>query len=110
MSLAIMFPGQGSQSVGMGNKLADEFPEARQVFQEVDDALGQKLFKIISEGPEDPYSNRECSACAHGRELGANSSNGEPFRYRPGFKFLICSWALVGRVLCPGSCSRTVFN
>ncbi len=53
MSLAVLFPGQGSQSVGMGTKLADEFPEARQVFQEVDDALGQKLFKIISEGPED---------------------------------------------------------
>ena len=59
MSLAVMFPGQGSQSVGMGNKLADEFPEARQVFQEVDDALGQKLFKIISEGPEDQLTLTE---------------------------------------------------
>lgn len=59
MSLAVMFPGQGSQSVGMGAKLADEFPEARQVFQEVDDALGQKLFKIISEGPEDQLTLTE---------------------------------------------------
>ena len=59
MSLAVMFPGQGSQSVGMGTKLADEFPEARQVFQEVDDALGQKLFKIISEGPEDQLTLTE---------------------------------------------------
>ena len=59
MSLAVMFPGQGSQSVGMGTKLADEFAEARQVFQEVDDALGQKLFKIISEGPEDQLTLTE---------------------------------------------------
>ncbi len=59
MSVAIMFPGQGSQSVGMGTKLADEFSEAREVFKEVDDALGQNLFKIISEGPEDQLTLTE---------------------------------------------------
>jgi len=51
MTRAFVFPGQGSQSVGMGSALADAFPVAREVFQEVDDALGQKLFKLMREGP-----------------------------------------------------------
>jgi [acyl-carrier-protein] S-malonyltransferase len=50
---AFIFPGQGSQSVGMGKALADASPAAREVFQEVDDALGQKLFQLMTEGPED---------------------------------------------------------
>ena len=50
---AFIFPGQGSQAVGMGRALADASPVAREVFQEVDDALGQKLFQLMSEGPED---------------------------------------------------------
>ncbi|HKX36350.1 MAG TPA: ACP S-malonyltransferase [Rhizorhapis sp.] len=49
---AFIFPGQGSQSVGMGKALADASPAAREVFQEVDDALGQHLFRIMCEGPE----------------------------------------------------------
>ncbi|MFL9841959.1 ACP S-malonyltransferase [Sphingomonas sp. ST-64] len=49
---AFIFPGQGSQSVGMGLALAQASPAAREVFQEVDDALGQKLFKLMTEGPE----------------------------------------------------------
>lgn len=48
---ALTFPGQGSQSVGMGKALADAFPEARAVFEEVDDALSEKLSAIIFEGP-----------------------------------------------------------
>jgi [acyl-carrier-protein] S-malonyltransferase len=52
MSLAFLFPGQGSQAVGMGGDLADAFGAAREVFQEVDDALGQKLFKLMREGEE----------------------------------------------------------
>ena len=48
---AFVFPGQGSQSVGMGRDLAEAFASAREVFQEVDDALGQHLSKIIFEGP-----------------------------------------------------------
>ena len=52
MTLAFIFPGQGSQSIGMGADLATAFPSAREVFQEVDDALGQPLFKLMSEGPE----------------------------------------------------------
>ena len=50
---AFIFPGQGSQAVGMGKALADASATAREVFQEVDDALGQKLFALMSEGPED---------------------------------------------------------
>lgn len=53
MSIAFTFPGQGSQTVGMGKDLADAFPEARAVFEEVDDALGQKLSDIIWNGPEE---------------------------------------------------------
>jgi [acyl-carrier-protein] S-malonyltransferase len=50
---AFIFPGQGSQKVGMGVDLADASAAAREVFQEVDDALGQKLSAIMREGPED---------------------------------------------------------
>ena len=51
MSLAFLFPGQGSQAVGMGAELAEAFPAARAVFEEVDDALGEKLSKLMREGP-----------------------------------------------------------
>src|SRR5258708_37213874 len=52
MTRAFVFPGQGSQAVGMGRDLAAAFPAARQVFEEVDDALKQKLSKLMFEGPE----------------------------------------------------------
>jgi [acyl-carrier-protein] S-malonyltransferase len=52
MSLAFLFPGQGSQAIGMGAELAKAFPAAREVFQEIDDALGQKLSKLMWEGAE----------------------------------------------------------
>ncbi len=52
MSTAFIFPGQGSQGVGMGKALADSFSPARAVFEEVDAALSQPLSKIIFEGPE----------------------------------------------------------
>ncbi|MBN2971864.1 ACP S-malonyltransferase [Roseomonas aeriglobus] len=52
MMRAFIFPGQGSQAVGMGTALAAASPHAREVFQEVDDALGQHLSKLMAEGPE----------------------------------------------------------
>ncbi|WP_240233080.1 ACP S-malonyltransferase [Devosia lacusdianchii] len=52
-SYAFTFPGQGSQAVGMGKDLASAYPEARAVFQEVDEALSQRLSAIMFEGPDD---------------------------------------------------------
>ena len=59
MSLALLFPGQGSQSVGMGAALADAFASAREVFAEVDEALGQKLSQLMREGPDDQLTLTE---------------------------------------------------
>jgi [acyl-carrier-protein] S-malonyltransferase len=59
MSLAFLFPGQGSQAVGMGQDLAVAFASAREVFQEVDDALGQHLFRLMRDGPEDQITLTE---------------------------------------------------
>jgi [acyl-carrier-protein] S-malonyltransferase len=53
MTIAFTFPGQGSQAVGMGKDLAENFAEARAVFEEVDEALGEKLSDVIFNGPED---------------------------------------------------------
>ena len=49
--VAFVFPGQGSQYVGMGKELADTFPICRQVFEEADDALGQKISRLCFDGP-----------------------------------------------------------
>jgi [acyl-carrier-protein] S-malonyltransferase len=59
MTLAFLFPGQGSQAVGMGQALADHFAVAREVFQEIDDALGQDLSRLMREGPEDQLTLTE---------------------------------------------------
>jgi [acyl-carrier-protein] S-malonyltransferase len=53
MSRAFLFPGQGAQTIGMGRDLADAYPAARSVFDEVDDALGEKLSALIWEGDQD---------------------------------------------------------
>lgn len=59
MTSAFTFPGQGSQAVGMGQALADNFPTAKAVFAEVDDALSQKLSTIMWEGPDDAITLTE---------------------------------------------------
>jgi [acyl-carrier-protein] S-malonyltransferase len=59
MSLAFVFPGQGSQAVGMGKALADAFAPARAVFEEVDAALGETLSKVIWEGPAETLTLTE---------------------------------------------------
>lgn len=59
MSIAFTFPGQGSQQVGMGKELADTYQVAREVFNEVDEALGKSLTKIMWEGPADELTLTE---------------------------------------------------
>ena len=59
MAVAFVFPGQGSQAVGMGKTLAANFAAARQVFDEVDVALDSKLSTIIFEGPSDTLTLTE---------------------------------------------------
>ncbi|MTD93081.1 ACP S-malonyltransferase [Hyphomicrobium sp. xq] len=59
MAIAFIFPGQGSQDVGMGRELAQAYPSARAVFEEVDDALGQKLSQIMWEGPKETLTLTE---------------------------------------------------
>lgn len=59
MTLALIFPGQGSQCVGMGQELAGAFSVAAQVFEEIDEALGENLSKLMFEGPEDTLTLTE---------------------------------------------------
>ena len=59
MSWSYVFPGQGSQAVGMGKELAAAFTEAREIFGEVDEALKQNLSKLMFEGPSDELTLTE---------------------------------------------------
>ncbi len=59
MARAFIFPGQGSQSVGMGKSLWESFPEAKEVFDEIDESLGQNLRKLMFEGPDDSLNLTE---------------------------------------------------
>ena len=58
-SIAFLFPGQGSQAVGMGKELAEKYPVARQTFEEADTALGMALSRLCFEGPEDELRRTE---------------------------------------------------
>jgi [acyl-carrier-protein] S-malonyltransferase len=88
---AFIFPGQGAQSVGMGRALADAYPEARAAFEEVDDALGQKLSTLIFEGPQDELTLTEnaqpalmATSIAAFRALGAEGVTIEDAAYVAG--------------------------
>jgi [acyl-carrier-protein] S-malonyltransferase len=59
MSIALVFPGQGSQAVGMGRALAENFPAARQAFDEIDAALGEKLTTVMWQGPAETLTLTE---------------------------------------------------
>ena len=74
MNVVLLFPGQGSQKPGMGKDLAEAFPAARQVFEEVDDALGFKLSTLCFEGPADDLTatlNAQPALLAHGAAVWA---------------------------------------
>ena len=59
MTRAFIFPGQGSQAVGMGKDLFENFTEAREVFEEIDESLSQKLSTLMFEGPEEDLNMTE---------------------------------------------------
>lgn len=68
MARCFVFPGQGSQTVGMGHALAEAFPVAREVFEEVDDAIGRRLSKVMWDGPAEELNltaNTQPALMAH---------------------------------------------
>ena len=104
---AFIFPGQGSQAVGMGRDLAAAFAAAREVFQEVDDTLKQKLSKLMFEGPGEELTlteNTQPALMAHSlavlrvleREGGTTLQQQGAGRRR----------SFAGRIQRPGRCRR----
>ncbi|ARN56383.1 ACP S-malonyltransferase [Sedimentisphaera salicampi] len=61
MSIAFIFPGQGSQIVGMGKQTAEDFPEAKEIFQRADEAVGWKVSQYCFEGPQDELNKTSIS-------------------------------------------------
>ena len=78
---AFVFPGQGSQKIGMGRDLAETFPAARDVFNEIDDALGEKLSTLIFEGSDDDL--RLSGRLEESRVYIYNYLHKDRYRYRP---------------------------
>jgi [acyl-carrier-protein] S-malonyltransferase len=85
MDIVLLFPGQGSQKPGMGKDLADAFPEAREVFGAVDDALGVSLSTLCFDGPADDLTlthNAQPALLAHGAAVWAVARDGLAGRVR----------------------------
>ena len=94
---AFIFPGQGSQAVGMGRDLAAAFPAAREVFQEVDDTLNQKLSKLMFEGPGEELmltENAQPGADGDLARRAARAGEGGRFRRCPGRRSLVAGHSL----------------
>ena len=107
---AFTFPGQGSQAVGMGKDLAEAFPEARAVFDEVDEALGQKLSAIMFEGPAETLQLTENAqpalmAVVDGGDPRARGQGRHASRITPPMSPAI-RWANIRRC-APPACSRS---
>ena len=82
MTLAFVFPGQGAQTIGMGKALAEAYPAAQAVFEEVDEALGEKLSSVIWEGDiAESDADSECPARAYGDIDGGNARAGSRRRF-----------------------------
>ena len=115
---AFIFPGQGSQAVGMGAALAEASRAARDVFAEVDEALGQNLFRLMREGPDEELQlteNAQPAIMAHSlavfraltREGGVDLAQGRELRRRPQPRRIFGACARPARSTCrpPPSCS-----
>ena len=81
-SIAFLFPGQGSQTVGMGKDLAETYPVAKQTFDEADDSLGYKISKLCFEGPEDQLRLTEITQPADPDCLSGRISRSKRKRYQ----------------------------
>ena len=100
---AFIFPGQGSQTVGMGRDLAAAFLPAREVFEEVNETLSQSLSRLMFEGPlEDADADRERAARTDGDVACDAPSHGEGGRLYPPRKGRRRGGALARRIQRPG--------
>ena len=107
MTAAFTFPGQGSQAVGMGKALAEAFPAARAVFDEVDAALGEKLTAIIWDGPAETLQLTENAQPAL---MAVSLATMRVLESEAGFSVArgcrLCCRTLAGRIFRAGRCRQ----